>query len=102
MKRGILTGLAALSLVGVVGTLALPASAQSWGYRGNRDRQAIHEDVRGLRSDNRAIGHDRAELRRDLSYGNYHAAREERRELRQDARARAVDRGDLRHDTHHF
>ncbi|MGB9199616.1 MAG: hypothetical protein WCB53_22020 [Terriglobales bacterium] len=46
---------------------------------------------RGVRRDEARTAHDRRELRRDLYYGNYRAARHERRELHRDYR-------DLRHD----
>ena len=50
-------------------------------------------DRRDIRCDESRIAHDRRELRRDLYYGNYAAARHERRELRRDYR-------DLRQDLH--
>ena len=46
---------------------------------------------RDVRRDEARIARDRNELRRDLYYGNYRAARNERRELRRDYR-------DLRND----
>src|ERR1700733_9140089 len=49
------------------------APALAWdGDRG------LHRDIR---HDEARIAHDRRELRRDLYYGNYRAARQERREL---------------------
>lgn len=39
---------------------------------------------RDIRRDEAKIAHDRRELRRDLYYGNYAAARHERRELRRE------------------
>ncbi len=41
---------------------------------------------RDIRRDEYRIAHDRRELRRDLYYGNYRAARHERQELRREYR----------------
>jgi hypothetical protein len=41
---------------------------------------------RDIRRDEAKIAHDRRELRRDLYYGNYRAARHERQELRREYR----------------
>lgn len=52
---------------------------------------------RDIRRDEAKIAHDRRELRRDLYYGNYAAARHERRELRREYRDLNRDRyGDWR------
>ncbi len=103
MKRGVLTGLVALSLLGIAGGLtAQSASAQSYDYRGWRDVQGIRTDMRDIHGDNRAIGRDRAMLRRDYARHDYRAVQEDRRNLRQDLRARGMDRRDLRHDQTHF
>ena len=103
MKRGIFSGLAALGVIGVIAGLgAAPASAQSYDYRGWRDVQGIRSDMRDIHGDNRAVAHDRMNLRRDYAHHDYRAVQEDRRNLRQDLRNRAVDRGDLRHDDHHW
>lgn len=52
-------------------------------------------DHRDIRHDQARIAHDRRELRRDLYYGNYAAARHERRELRGEYRDLRQDRRDL-------
>ena len=52
-------------------------------------------DRRDIRRDEARIAHDRRELRRDLYYGNYAAARHERRELRREYRDLRQDRGEL-------
>jgi len=52
-------------------------------------------DRRDIRHDEARIARDRRELRRDLDYGNYGAARHERRELRRDYRDLNRDRRDL-------
>jgi hypothetical protein len=52
-------------------------------------------DRRDIRRDDARIAHDRHELRRDLYYGNYGAARHERRKLRRDYRDLNQDRHDL-------
>jgi hypothetical protein len=49
-------------------------------------------DRRDIRHDEARIARDRRDLRRDLYYGNYAAARHERRELRHDYRDLARDR----------
>lgn len=70
MKRAI-AGILLLVGIGV-------APALAWdGDRGVR---------RDIRHDQAKIEHDRRELRRDLYYGNYAAARHERRELRREYR----------------
>ena len=70
MKRAIA---AVLLLVGMS-----VAPAMAWdGDRGVR-RDIRHDDAR--------IAHDRRELRRDLYYGNYAAARHERRDLHREYR----------------
>jgi hypothetical protein len=43
-------------------------------------------DRRDIRRDEAKIAHERRELRRDLYYGNYAAARHERREIRRQER----------------
>ena len=48
-----------------------------------------------IRRDKAKIARDRRELRRDLSYGNYAAARRERRELRHEYRDVNRDRREL-------
>ena len=53
------------------------------------------QDRRDIRRDEAKIAHDRRELRRDLYYGNYAAARHERRELRREYRDLHQDRRDL-------
>ncbi|MFI5118143.1 MAG: hypothetical protein ACHP8B_15735 [Terriglobales bacterium] len=55
------------------------------GLRGRRD----------IRRDEAKIAHDRRELRRDLYYGNYAAARHERRELQREYRDVNRDRREL-------
>ena len=52
-------------------------------------------DRRDIRHDEARIARDRRELRRDLYYGNYAAARHERKELRHDYRVLNRDRRDL-------
>jgi len=47
---------------------------------------------RDMRHDESKIAHDRRELRRDLYYGNYAAARHERREIRREERDLNRDR----------
>jgi len=97
MKRGILTGMAALGFIGLAGSMtAMPASAQ-WGSH----HQAIRQDRHDIHADNRSIRHDRMAVRRDLAYGHYHAAEAARRDLHQDMHARRTDHRDLRHDAHH-
>ena len=49
-------------------------------------------DRRDIRQDEAKIAHDRRELRRDLCYGNYSAARHERAELRREYRDLNRDR----------
>ena len=55
-------------------------------------------DRRDTRHDEAKIAHDRRELRRDLYYGNYAAARHERRELRREYRDLHRDRRELYRD----
>lgn len=50
---------------------------------------------RDIRHDEAKIARDRRELRRDLYYGNYAAARHERRELRREYRDLNLDRREL-------
>jgi hypothetical protein len=69
----------------LVGIGAAPALAWD-GDRG------LHRDIR---HDQAKIEHDRRELRRDLYYGNYDAARHERRELRREYRDINRDRREL-------
>jgi hypothetical protein len=52
-------------------------------------------DRRDIRRDEAKIAQDRWELRRDLYYGNYRAARHERRELQREYRDVNRDRRDL-------
>ena len=52
------------------------------GYRRDRD----------IRRDEAKIARDRRELRRDVYYGNYRAARQEKRELRHEYRDLNRDR----------
>jgi hypothetical protein len=52
-------------------------------------------DRRDIRRDGAKITHDRRELRRDLYYGNYAAARRERKELRREDRDWNRDRREL-------
>jgi hypothetical protein len=79
MKRAI-AGILLLVGIGV-------APALAWdGDRG------LHRDIR---HDQAKIDHDRRELRRDMHYGNYAAARHERRELRREYRDINRDRRDL-------
>ena len=52
-------------------------------------------DRRDMRRDEVRIAQERHELRRDLYYENYRAARQERRELRHDYRDLNRDRRDL-------
>jgi hypothetical protein len=79
MKRAI----AAMLLL--VGMSVAPALAWD-GDRG------LHRDIR---HDEAKIAHDQRELRRDLYYGNYGAARHERRELRREYRDVNRDRREL-------
>lgn len=71
------------TIAGVLLVMALGAGTMfaDDGYRRGRD----------IRRDEAKIAHDRRELRRDIYYGNYRAARHERRELRREYR-------DLRND----
>jgi hypothetical protein len=55
-------------------------------------------DRRDIRHDQAKIAHDRQELRRDLYYGNYAAARHERQELRREYRDVNRDRRDSYRD----
>ena len=55
-------------------------------------------DRRDIRHDEVKIAHDRRELRRDLYYGNYGAARHERSELRREYRDVNRDRRELYRD----
>lgn len=82
MKRAI-AGLLLLAAVGVA-----PAMA----YDGDRGLR------RDIRHDEAKIAHDRRELRRDLYYGNYGAARHERREIRREQRDVNRDRRELYRD----
>lgn len=50
---------------------------------------------RDIRHDEAKIARDRRELRRDLYYGNYGAARHERREIRREERDLSRDRREL-------
>jgi hypothetical protein len=50
---------------------------------------------RDMRHDEAKIAHDRRELRRDLYYGDYRAARHERKELRREYRDLNRDRQEL-------
>jgi hypothetical protein len=50
---------------------------------------------RDIRRDEAKIAHDRGELRRDLYYRNYSAARRERRELHREYRDLNQDRREL-------
>ena len=52
-------------------------------------------DRRDIRHDEARIARERRELRRDLDYGNYAAARHERRELRHNYHDLNWDRRDL-------
>jgi hypothetical protein len=79
MKRAI-AGILLLVGIGV-------APALAWdGDRG------LHRDIR---HDQAKIDHDRRELRRDMYYGNYAAARHERRELLREYRDINRDRREL-------
>jgi len=69
----------------LVGLSVAPALAWD-GDRGLR-RDIHHDEAK--------ITHDRRELRRDLYYGNYAAARHERRELRREYRDVNRDRREL-------
>jgi len=96
MKRGIMTGLAALGVIGMFAGLgATSASAQGYDYHGWSDVPGIRADMRAVRGDNRAVARDRAQLRRDFASHNYAAVRGDRRVLRSDLRNRAVDRSNL-------
>ncbi len=55
-------------------------------------------DRRDMRRDEARIAQDRRELRRDLYYGNYRAARHERRDLGREYRDLNRDRRDLSWD----
>jgi hypothetical protein len=74
------------TIVGVLLVLGLSAGTMvaDDGWRGRRD----------IRNDEAKIAHDQRELRRDLYYGNYGAARHERRELRHEYRDVNRDRRD--------
>jgi len=52
-------------------------------------------DRRDIRHDEARIARDRRDLRRDLYYGDYAAARHERKDLRRDYRDLNRDRRDL-------
>ena len=73
-------------IAGVLFVVALGAGTMfaDDGWRGRRD----------MRRDEWRIAQDRRELRRDLYYGNYRAARHERREMRRDYRDLNRDRRD--------
>ena len=58
----------------------------------------IWRDRRDMRRDEVRIARERRDLRSDLYYGNYRAARHERRELRRDYRDLNRDRRDLNWD----
>ena len=76
------------AIAGVLLLVAMSvAPALAWdGDRGLR-RDIRHDDAR--------IAHDRRELRRDLYYGHYAAARHERRELHREYRDVNRDRREL-------
>ncbi len=75
------------TIAGVLLLLGLGAGTM-FADDGWRDRRDIrHDDVR--------IARDRHDLRRDLYYGNYAAARHERREIRHEYRDLNRDRRDL-------
>jgi hypothetical protein len=75
------------TIAGVLLVLGLGAGTM-FADDGWRDRRDIHHDEA-------RIAHDRYELRRDLHYGNYGAARHERNELRREYRDVNRDRRDL-------
>ena len=79
MKRTIASAL----LLMVLGAGTMFADDGYWG------------DRRDIRRDEAKIAHDRRELRRDLYYGNYAAARREKRELRREYRDLNRDRREL-------
>ncbi len=72
------------TIAGVLLVMALGAGSlfADEGYRRGRD----------IRRDEARVVQDRRELRRDLYYGNYRAARHERRELRREYRDPRNDR----------
>ena len=75
------------TIAGVLLLLGLGAGTM-FADDGWRDRRDIrHDDVR--------IARDRHDLRRDLYYGKYAAARHERREIRHEYRDLNRDRRDL-------
>ena len=63
--------------------------------RGNDVCEDSYRRERDIRRDEAKIAHDRWELRRDLYYGNYAAARHERRELQREYRDLDRDYRDL-------
>lgn len=71
----------------LAGLSAAPAFA--WDRDGDR---GLHRDIR---HDEARIEHERREMRRDLYYGNYAAARHERREIRRQERDLDRDRREL-------
>ena len=79
MKRAI-AGILLLAALGV---------APAFAWDGN------HGLRRDIRHDEAKIAHDRRELDRDLSRGNYAAARHEQRELRREYRDVNRDRNQL-------
>ncbi len=109
MKRGILSGFAALSVVGVLASLAPAAMAQGGDYRAWRDSADVRQDVRAIHGEDRRIAADRARLRADLNRGHYRDAQADQRILHRDLRTRSatkaetrMDRGDLRRDHRRF
>ena len=88
MKREIFGGLAALSIVGVLASLAPAAIAQNWDYKTWRDSAEVRQDVRAIHGEDRRIAADRARLRADLDRGHYREARADQAVLHRDLRAR--------------
>ena len=106
MKKGILNGLAALSVVGAIGSLVAPAAmAGGPDYQTWRDSVEVRQDMREVRGENRQIAADRARLRTDLNRGHYREAQQDQRILHSDQRLRGatkanerMERQDLHHD----
>lgn len=105
MKGRLLTGLAALSLLGTVAAAA-PTAAMAYGpgYHAWWDAQAIRREMRVVRGEEQRIALDRAALRRDFYAGNHAAAERDRQILRHDlltGRSGHVVARMERHHAHH-
>jgi len=63
-------------------------------YHGWRYHDVVR-DRRDLRADWRDVGRDRIQLRRDIAYGNWYAARAQRADIARELRDIHADRRDL-------